>query len=218
MDYRSGFQPSGMVCDPTWGCAPGWYSVGPSALRAATVQSVCPVRSFGYGVGLLALIVAAAMMLVGCKSAPTPAKPPVEETSFHYPARPAVPPPAFKVFHQDNDTYTLVTKGNATDDEISALLWQFRDAAHDHAFDALHLSQKFIDARKPTVWLHVYRGAKCASEKYTKGPLPCEAAYHGAGDYTLGDYKNPDWQDGVLHTADGSETHLWDTEKPVGSR
>jgi hypothetical protein len=127
--------------------------------------------------------------------------------------RPKVAAPAFKVFHQDNDTYTLVTKDDATDDEIVALIWEFRDAAHAHSFDALHLSQRFIDARKPTVWFHVYRGIKCASEKYTKGPLPCEAAYHGAGDYTFGGYKDPQWEDGELHHADGSQTPLWDSDK-----
>ena len=134
-----------------------------------------------------------------------------------YPPRPNVIPPAFKVFHQDNDTYTLVTSAGASDDEISALMWQFRDAARSHGFDSLHLSQKFIDARKPTVWFHVYRGAKCASEKYTKGPLPCEAAYYGAGDYTLGDYKYPAWNMGVLRHANGSETQLWNADTPAAA-
>ncbi len=153
----------------------------------------------------------------GCKSS-APHMPATQATAQTdagtYPPRPSVAPPAFKVFHQDNDTYTLVTKADATDDEISALIWQFRDAARSHGFDALHLSQKFIDARKPTVWFHVYRGPKCASEKFTKGPLPCEAAYHGAGDYTLGDYKNPAWNMGVLRHANGSETQLWNADAP----
>jgi len=132
--------------------------------------------------------------------------------AFHYLARPAVPAPAFKVFHQDEDTYTLVTKDDATDDEIEALIWEFRDAARGHSFDKLHLSQAFIDTRKPSIWFHVYRGAKCANEKFVKGKYPCGAKYNGAGDYTLGAYGNPGWDDGVLHGADGSETHLWDPD------
>ena len=162
------------------------------------------------------------LSLAGCRSSQAPVTRNASESSsantYHYPTRPAVAAPSFKVFHQDNDTYTLVTKEDATDDEISALVWEFRDAAHNHTFDALHLSQKFIDARKPTVWIHVYRGSKCASEKYTKGPLPCEAAYHGAGDYTLGDYKNPLWDDGELRHADGSQTQLWNPDAAEGGK
>jgi hypothetical protein len=155
--------------------------------------------------------------LAGCKSSAPPqsaTQATAQRDATTYPPRPTATAPAFKVFHQDNDTYTLVTKADATDDEISALMWQFRDATRSHDFDALHLSQKFIDARKPTVWLHVYRGPKCASEKYTKGPLPCEAAYHGAGDFTLGDYKNPAWNMGVLRHTDGTETQLWNADAP----
>jgi hypothetical protein len=107
-----------------------------------------------------------------------------------------------------------VTRPNATDDEIAAILYQLHDAAHNHSFDAIHLSQAFVDARKPIVWFHIYRGAKCASEKYTKDPYPCGASYHGAGDYTLGDYKNPQWDDAVLLHPDGAEAHLWDPDAP----
>ena len=159
--------------------------------------------------------VSLALLLFGCNaSRPTSAKL-AQSQAYTYPTRPTVPPPATKVVHQDNDTYTLITKPEATDDEIAAILWQFRDAAHAHTFSALHLDQKFIDARKPSIWFHVYRGAKCASEKYTKGPLPCDASYHGAGDYTLGAYNNPQWDDAVLHHTDKTETHLWDSEAPA---
>ena len=149
----------------------------------------------------------------GCKATPPRARPaaPVAET-YHYPARPAVAAPAFKVFHQDEDTYTLVTKDDATDDEISALIWEFRDVARGHSFDKLKLSQAFIDTRKPSIWFHVYRGAKCANEKFVKGKYPCGAKYNGAGDYTLGAYGDRDWDDGVLHKADGTEVHLWDPD------
>ena len=155
------------------------------------------------------------LLIAGCK--PAPPAPKTTDTSaivYHFPPRPTVPPPAVKLFHQDNDTFTLVTKPDATDDEISAIVWQFRDAARARTFDALHLSQKFVDARKPTVWFHVYRGPKCANEKFTKGNYPCGAKYNGAGDYTLGSYTNPLWDDGVLHHADGTETKLWDPDAP----
>jgi hypothetical protein len=167
---------------------------------------------------ILCLSVFSIALMAGCKSAPQPAKPKAADTAtaetYHFPTRPTVPPPAVKVFHQDEDTYTLVTRDNATDDEIAAIIWQFRDAAHAKTFDKLHLSQKFVDARKPTVWIHVYRGAKCANEKFTTGKYPCGAKYNGAGDYTLGSYTNPLWDDGVLHLADGTESKLWDPDAP----
>ena len=161
--------------------------------------------------------VAVSFSVVGCKPAPPPAppkaaKPAAEE--YHFPARPTVAAPGVKIFHKDDDTYTLVTKADATDDEVAAIIWQFRDAAHDKSFDKLHLSEKFIDSRKPTVWIHVYRGAKCANEKLVSRNYPCGAKYNGAGDYTLGSYTNPLWDDGVLHTADGRETKLWDPDAP----
>jgi len=157
---------------------------------------------------------ALAFTVTGCNPvpAPIPAKPAAQPITYHYPPRPTVAPPAVKLFHQDNDTLTFTTKENATDDEISAILWQFRDAARNQTFGTLHLPQKFIDARQPTIWFHVYRGSRCAAEKFIVGHLPCTAAYHGAGDYTLGAYKNPQWEDAVLHHPDSSETHLWDSD------
>lgn len=165
----------------------------------------------------LACTLIAIAALSGCKPTQPPAPPKTAEPAaeeYHFPVRPTVPAPAVKVFHQDDDTYTLVTKPDATDDEVAAIIWQFRDAAHAKTFDKLHLSEKFIDARKPTVWIHVYRGAKCANEKLVSRNYPCGAKYNGAGDYTLGSYTNPLWDDGILHTPDGKETKLWDPDAP----
>ncbi len=169
----------------------------PSALSGCTITALFPL-----------------LLVSGCKAPTTTAQPASQAQAAVYPARPTVTPPSIKVFHQDNDTYTLVTKPTATDDEIAAILWEFRDAARTHSFDKLGLSQEFIDARKPIVWIHVYRGAKCASEKYTTGKLPCDASYHGAGDYTLGDYKNPQWDNAILHHADQTEIQLWNSDAP----
>jgi hypothetical protein len=153
-------------------------------------------------------------VLAGCKAAPAPTShPPVAATKVIYPARPAVVPPPMKLFHQTDTSLTLVTKQNASDEEVIAILYQLHDAARAHTFDALHLPQTFIDARKPIVWFHIYRGAQCASEKYAE-KLPCGASYHAAGDYTLGSYTNRDWDDAELLHADGSETQLWNPEKP----
>jgi hypothetical protein len=46
-----------------------------------------------------------------------------------YPARPAVAPTAFKIFHHGNSSFTLVVNDKATDAQLSALVWQLRDAA-----------------------------------------------------------------------------------------
>jgi hypothetical protein len=132
-----------------------------------------------------------------------------------YPVRPTTPSVAFRVFHQANGTFTLVTKDTATDDEISAIIWQLRDAAHAHTFDKLKISQKAVDAGAPTVWFHIYRGAKCASEKYADGAPPCGASYHAAGDYTYGGgTTNPRWDKGVLHHGEDNEIPLWNPEAP----
>ncbi len=152
----------------------------------------------------------------GCKSAP-PDVLPHPTHQIIYPARPATAAPAFKIFHHTADTLTLVTKPDATNDEITALLFQLRDAAHARAFDTLHIDQKFVDARKPTVWFHIYRGPRCAAEKYAAGPLPCGASYHAAGDYTLGSYANPLWDEAELLTHTNNtdqETPLWDPAAP----
>jgi len=159
------------------------------------------------------LIALALSLILGCNSTPPPAPTP-KPAQAATPPRPTVPPPPFKIFHQTADTITLVTKDNATDEEIEAILWQLRDAAHNHSFDKLHIDQKFVDARKPIVWLHIYRGAKCASEKYASGAPPCGGSYHSAGDYTFGDYKNHDWDNGLLRHADDTETPLWNPDAP----
>ena len=166
--------------------------------------------------GCLALC--ALLVVAGCKTS-TATVAPESKTATQaqvpaYPPRPGSVAPAFKIFHQDDDTYTLVTKADASDEEIEAILWQFRDAVRTHGFDALHLSQKFVDTRKPSIWFHVYRGPKCANEKFVKGKYPCGAKYNGAGDFTLGAYNNPGWNEGILHHPDGSESQLWNSEAP----
>lgn len=160
-----------------------------------------------------ALIALALSLVLGCNSTP-PSTPAPKFAQATTPPRPTVVPPAFKVFHQTADTLTLVTKETATDEEVEAIIWQLRDAAHSHTFDKLHIDQKFVDTRKPIVWFHIYRGAKCASEKYASGNPPCGGSYHSAGDYTFGDYKNHDWDNGILRHADDTETPLWNPDIP----
>ncbi|WP_263375196.1 hypothetical protein [Granulicella aggregans] len=156
-----------------------------------------------------------AMLAAGCKSS-HPAAPVTQskaaEPAVVYPARPSVKPPAFKVFHTHDSIITLVTKPDATDDEIEAILWQLRDAAHARTLDSLKVSQKLVDDRKPLVWFHIYRGTKCAAEKYADGALPCGNHYNGAGDYTYGGYANKELDRGVIRDGD-KETELWDSEK-----
>jgi hypothetical protein len=155
------------------------------------------------------------LLVLGCTSAPhkDTTVPAQRAQQPQYPARPTVPPPAFKVFHHDANTITLVTKENATDAEIESLIWELREAAHAHTFDTLKISQKLVDKRDHKIWFHIYRGAKCASEKYASGPPPCGASYHAAGDYTFGSYTNPELDDGVLLHDENHEVELWDSDK-----
>ena len=150
---------------------------------------------------------------VGCKSTPPPAPAPTAQQVLT-PPRPNVPPPAFKVFHHDDSNFTLVTKDSATDEEIESLIWELRDAAHARTLDKLRISQKLVDDRKPIVWFHIYRGTKCASEKYADGPPPCGGSYHGAGDYTYGSFTNRERDDGALLHDEDHEVQLWNPDTP----
>jgi hypothetical protein len=164
------------------------------------------------------------LSLSGCHSTPPPTvttattatTPPTATTqTIQYPPRPTTPPPPFKLFHTTPDSLTLTTTPNATDDQIAAIVYQLHDAAQTHTFDALHLPQKLIDARSPYIWFHIYRGPKCASEKYTHGTLPCGASYHAAADYTLGGFTNRNHDDGALLHGDGQSTPLWSSNQPA---
>jgi hypothetical protein len=165
---------------------------------------------------LLGCVVAlgAVGLFVGCKStAPSVSPVPASTTgTAQYPPRPTVPPPAFKVFHHDASSITLVTEDSATDAEIESILWQLRDAAQAHSFDKLGIPQKLVDARNPIVFFHLYRGSKCASEKYTSGALPCGASYHAAGEFTLGGFSNHDRADGALLHDEDHQTELWNPD------
>lgn len=165
----------------------------------------------------LCLTVASIFALIpGCKSAPaptsTPSTPVIAKPT--YSPRPTITPPPIRVFHTTDNSITLVTADNATDDQIAAILWQLHDAARAHTFDKLHIPQQFVDKRDPMIWFHIYRGAKCASEKYTTGALPCGASYHAAGDYTLGSFSNKNRDDAVLLHADDKQTELWNPDAP----
>jgi hypothetical protein len=163
---------------------------------------------------------AAALLLVSCKSTPpqNAAVATPHPQGALYPPRPTVPPPAFKVFHHDASSITLVTKEDATDDEIESLIWELRDAAHAHAFDTLKISQKLIDDRDHKIWFHIYRGSQCASEKYASGPPPCGGSYHAAGDYTFGSYSSPEGDNGALLHGEDHETELWDPDAPYAAQ
>ena len=164
---------------------------------------------------LATLMVAATVSLFGCNAKPTTnaeTKTITTVPAQTYPIRPIVPPPAFKVFHHDASSITLVTKDNATDAEIEAIIWELRDAAQAHSFDKIGVPQKLVDARDPIVFIHIYRGSKCASEKYTGGALPCGASYHAAGEFTLGGFSNHDRADGALLHDEDHQTELWNPD------
>jgi hypothetical protein len=158
------------------------------------------------------------VFLLGCNSTPirtTSTITTINPTT----TRPTTPPPPFTLFHQANSTFTLVTIPTATDDQISAIIWQLRDAAHTRTFNKLNIPQSVVDARDPMVWFHLYRGAKCAPEKYADGPTPCGDSYHAAADYTFGSGPHHDWDSGELFPPPNApptahETQLWPPGSP----
>ena len=187
-----------------------------SRIRAICIpqsQALCCVRKHAFAFLAFALV-------LGCESPPRPTPKPITtaQTTTAYPPRPTTPPPPFHLFHATNDSFTLVTLPTATDDQISAILYQLRDAAHTHTFDRLGIPQKLVDARDPMVWFHLYRGPKCAPEKYTDAKLPCGPSYHAAGDYTFGGGAHHDWDSGVLlqptETNENHQTQLWNPNTP----
>lgn len=188
--YRSRFQRSASRRRSSWGFAPG-----------------------SYGIALSALVFS---LLSGCQSAPHAAetKSTTRPTAALYPPHPNTPAPPVKLFHKTADSLTLVTDVNASDDQIESLVWQLRDAAHTHTLTKLGPTfkdtQSFVDNNK-TTWFHIYRGAKCATEKYASGNPPCGGSYHAAADYTFGTPGNPNWDQGTL-LHDEKETLLWDSD------
>ena len=167
---------------------------------------------------LTIVAVVVAVIAAGCKSVPAPSAAPSEPAqAVQYPARPSVAAPEFKVFHHDASSITLVTKENATDAEIESLIWELRDAKQAHTFDKLGINQKWVDERDPMMWFHIYRGTKCASEKYAPGAPPCGSSYHAAGEYTVGGFTNRDRDDGVLLEGGDRQTPLWDPDAPASS-
>ena len=155
------------------------------------------------------------LALAGCKSAPAPIDAKLPSVAAQYPARPTTPPPPFKLFHTTDNSLTLVTAESATDDQIESIVWQLRDAARTHTFYKLHLPQAFIDKRDPIVFIHIYRGTKCAAEKYAAGNPPCGGSYHAAGDYTLGSFADPNRDDGVLLHDENHQTELWNPDQAL---
>jgi hypothetical protein len=159
-------------------------------------------------------VLALSLAFAGCSSTPaptaTPASKPAPPPTATFPPRPTVAPTTFKVFHYYKSSFTLTTPDSATDDEIAALVWQLRDATRTHTLDKLKISQNDADAGS-TTWFHIYRGTKCATEKFTTGKLPCEAAYHATGDYTYS--TKPVWDRGIL-LHNEKETQLWDPDAP----
>ncbi|HWB32246.1 MAG TPA: hypothetical protein VG714_03640 [Acidobacteriaceae bacterium] len=78
------------------------------------------------------------IFFAGCKSAPPAApatEPPAPAPAATYPARPTTAPAPFKIFHHGNSSFTLTVNDKATDDQLSSLVWQLRDAARTHSFD-----------------------------------------------------------------------------------
>ncbi len=157
---------------------------------------------------------ASVLSLTACTPAPTPAPTQRTTTKSTLPPRPTIVPPPFNVFHTTDNSITLVTADNASDEQIEAILWQLHDAARTHTFAALQIPQQLVDKRDPIIWFHIYRGPNCATEKYTTGKLPCGPSYHAAGDYTLGSFSNKNRDDAILLHADDKQTELWNPDVP----
>jgi hypothetical protein len=171
-----------------------------------------PHRQPGYATLTRLAIAIASTYLAGCNSTPIPPLTPPTHTAIR--SGLSTPPPPFHLVHQTTDSLTLVTTETATDDQLAALLYQLHDAASAHSFQKLHLPQAFIDHRDPIIFIHLYRGPKCAAEKYTTAAYPCGPSYHAAADYTLGSFANKDRDAAVLLHPNAPPTELWNPDAP----
>jgi hypothetical protein len=191
-----------------------YYAAAAFIAKLCQRKSPAPAR-----MAMIACTAIALTTTIGCNSTPAPKPATTPAATTHYPARPTTPSPPFTLFHQTPEgSFTLVTNPTATDAEIIAIIYQLRDAAHTRTFDKLGIPQSKVDARDPMVWFHIYRGPKCAAEKYADGKLPCGDHYNASGDYTFGGGPNHQWDDGaLLHptaTGNDNQTELWDPNTP----
>jgi hypothetical protein len=127
------------------------------------------------------------LLLIGCKSAPCPRAHPRTDTTpaATYPSRPTTPPapskssttptpPSPSPSHPKRPptTKSPPSSGNSATPPAPTPSTNSKSP------------RKQVDADGSTVWFHIYRGPKCAPEKYAPGEPPCGASYHAAGDYT----------------------------------
>lgn len=160
--------------------------------------------------GLLpAAAVLSVALALGCNSSVPPKSAVPQQAHAPDPVRPTATPAPFKLLHQTDNSLILVTPADATNDQLAALVWQLHDVAEHHRFTELHLPQTFIDARHPSIFFHIYRSPRCATETYGKGPYPCGASYHGAADFSFGGITNRNRIAGALIDANGNPTPLW---------
>jgi len=165
-----------------------------------------------------------ALVLTGCQ--PTPPKPVPEPTpkpammssqTRAADAQLAATHPPFKLFLQKIDMPTVLVVAETTpDDQLKSLLWYLRTKIRANAFKDLGI--------KPTATLYgipgytsgmvdLYRGPKCASEKYTPEghPDPCGPSIHKSASYHWGDGNDPHADRADLISATGTVTPVFDS-------
>ena len=166
------------------------------------------------------------LTLTACKPTPAPPKPipePTPKPAMMSPntraekAQLASTHPAYKLFLQKIDMPTvLVVTETTTDDQLKSLLWHLRTKIRANAFKDLGI--------KPTTTLYgipgytsgivdIYRGSKCASEKYTPEgrPDPCGSSIHASANYHWGDGNDPHADGAYLVSTNGTVTPIFDS-------
>lgn len=181
-------------------------------------------------------LLATAFTLTGCQ--PPPPKPIPEPTP-----KPAMMPPSVraekaqlaaahppsKLFLQKIDMPTVVVVAETTPNEqMKALLWYLRTKIRTNAFKDLGLkpTDTFYGAPGYTSGIvDIYRGSKCASEKYTPQghPDPCGPSIHKSASYHWGDGNDPHADGAYLVAETGAVTPVfestdhWQTEAEAQS-
>ncbi len=109
---------------------------------------------------------------------------------------PTTPPPAFRLYRFKFDEkigasiISYVAPPNTTDDQIKSLVWLFREKVRSQKFRDISINQPTSSNFGKRGYLQgilsIYRGEKCAGEKFSDAEGPCGDGDHDAAYYQWG--------------------------------
>jgi hypothetical protein len=168
----------------------------------------------------IGLITAALAVLVSCESTPPVRNSPSKQSAVLVTNRPTVVPPRFRLYHFSPDGISYVVPNNTTDEQLTSLLWLFREKVRSRRFLDIGITQPTSKhfGKKDYVdgVLFVYRGQRCANEQFIDTAGPCGYGEHDDASFQWGfatDAKtalDPNNDDAAVRLADGTMQRVFD--------